>query len=116
MRMSLSIFFVLISSTSIFPLAVGGASVNPTSRGTPIILRNSQPVKALSGVVHFRVYNTSTIQSATHPPVIGYTRWWSDYIGNPLNNIFSSGPMSKTSQTFDWDENLDSKGNPCCKK
>ena len=64
------------------------------------------------GVVHFHVYNTSTIQSATHPPVIGYTEWWSTHVGNPMNNIFSSGPMSQTTQTFDWDENLDFKGNP----
>ena len=66
--------------------------------------------------IHFHVHNTSTIESATHPPVIGYTDWWHNYIGGPLNNFFSSGPLSKTEQTFDWDELLDFKGNPCCKK
>ncbi|MCI0541213.1 MAG: RHS repeat-associated core domain-containing protein, partial [Verrucomicrobiales bacterium] len=67
-------------------------------------------------VVHFHVYNASTVESATHPPVIGYTQWWSDWIGKPLNEFFSSGPLSKTEQTFDWTENLGFKGNPCCKE
>jgi RHS repeat-associated protein len=64
--------------------------------------------------VHFHVHNSSTIASATHPPVIGYTRWWNQYIGGPLNNLFASGPMSTTDQTFDWDEYLDFQGNDCC--
>jgi RHS repeat-associated protein len=56
--------------------------------------------------VHFTVSNSSTIESATHPPVIGYTQWWTNNIGRPLNNYFSSGPLSKTTQTFDWNETI----------
>lgn len=35
-----------------------------------------------------------------------YTDWWNQHIGNPLDNFFSSGPMSPTSQFFDFHENL----------
>jgi len=55
--------------------------------------------------VHFSVTNSSTMESATHPPVIGYTQWWSNNIGKPLNNYFSSGAFS-TTQTFDWNETI----------
>ncbi|HEY6202469.1 MAG TPA: RHS repeat-associated core domain-containing protein [Candidatus Limnocylindria bacterium] len=51
-----------------------------------------------NGILEIRISNESTIASATHPPVIGYTDWWQDAIGNPLNQAFASGPMSKTSQ------------------
>jgi hypothetical protein len=54
----------------------------------------------------FTVNNASTIESATHPPVIGYTQWWSNNIGQPLNNALSTGPMSKTTQTFQWTETM----------
>ncbi|MGN6713893.1 RHS repeat-associated core domain-containing protein, partial [Anaerocolumna jejuensis] len=56
--------------------------------------------------VRFYVSNSSTIESATHPPVIGYTKWWSNNIGKPLNNFFSSGAMSKTTQTVQWTETI----------
>ena len=34
--------------------------------------------------------------------------WWiSDYnIGKPLNNYFSSGPLSRTTQTIEWTETI----------
>src|SRR5205085_3243270 len=51
--------------------------------------------------VHFIVSNTSTMESATHAPVIGYTQFWSNNIGKPLNNYFSSGAFSKTTQTVE---------------
>jgi hypothetical protein len=57
-------------------------------------------------VVRFHVENTSSVSSATHPPVIGYTRWWSENIGQPLDSFFSSGPMSPTQQNFDWSETI----------
>ena len=47
-----------------------------------------------TATVNFHVTNDSTINSATHPPVIGYTQTWNTYIGTPLNNFFASGPMS----------------------
>jgi hypothetical protein len=57
--------------------------------------------------VQFSVVNYSTIESATHPPVIGYTQWWGTNIGKPLNNYFSTGPMSKFKQTFNWTETIE---------
>jgi uncharacterized protein (TIGR03437 family) len=59
-----------------------------------------------NGTLNIHVRNSSTIASATHPPWIGYMDWWSNYIGNPLNNFFSSGPMSKTTQYFDFHEDI----------
>lgn len=56
--------------------------------------------------ISFMVNNTSTIQSGTRPPVIGYTDFWQKNIGRPLNKAFESGPMSKTSQTFKWTEKV----------
>jgi RHS repeat-associated protein len=54
-----------------------------------------------NGTLHIMVTNSSTIQSATHPPIIGYTKWWGKHIGNPLDEMFKNGPMSKTTQKFD---------------
>lgn len=56
--------------------------------------------------VHFNVFNASTIGSGIRPPVIGYTQWWSNNVAKPLNNYFSSGAFSTTTQTFDWDETI----------
>jgi RHS repeat-associated protein len=61
-----------------------------------------------SATVNFHVTNTSSIESATHPPVVGYTEWWHNNIGQPLSTHFSSGPMSPTTQTFDWTETIHS--------
>lgn len=56
--------------------------------------------------VHFTVVNASTIQSALRPPVLGYTEWWRNNVGNKLNEAFSSGPLSTTKQTFEWTEKV----------
>jgi hypothetical protein len=66
-----------------------------------------------NGILDIQVTNTSSIASATHPPVIGYTNWWNNNIGTPLNRLFSSGPMSATTQNFDFHENMASKGCGC---
>jgi RHS repeat-associated protein len=63
-------------------------------------------IRGNSADVLFKVTNGSSIESATHPPVIGYTPWWSDNIGKPLNNYFSEGPLSRTTQTFQWTETI----------
>jgi hypothetical protein len=56
-----------------------------------------------SVVWRYTAHNESDIESATHPPVVGYTEWWSDNIGAPLNDwVGSSGPMSPTRQTIDF--------------
>ena len=59
--------------------------------------------------VLFEVNNSSTIQSGTRPPVIGYTKMWQNTIGKKLNDMFSSGPMSPITQKFVWVEKIDIK-------
>jgi RHS repeat-associated protein len=54
--------------------------------------------------ISLHVHNVSSIASATHPPVIGYTEWWDRNINQPLNATFSQGPLSPTSQDFWWSE------------
>jgi hypothetical protein len=66
----------------------------------------SVDVENRTATVHFSVNNSSTIQSATRPPVIGYTSWWRNNVGNKLNDALKSGPMSTTTQTFDWTETI----------
>ena len=52
------------------------------------------------------VTNNSTIESATHPPVIGYKKWWSENIGQKLNSTFADGSLSKTKQKIILHENI----------
>jgi hypothetical protein len=56
--------------------------------------------------VQFHVWNASTISSATHPPVLGYTNWWNRNVGDRLDAAFTTGPMSRTEQTVDWTETI----------
>ena len=69
----------------------------------------SWDVLSISGneaLVSFSIDNSSTIQSLLRPPLIGYKKWWQNSIGSYLNNQFSSGPMSKTTQSFNWIETI----------
>ncbi|MCE2733329.1 MAG: RHS repeat-associated core domain-containing protein [Flammeovirgaceae bacterium] len=66
-------------------------------------------VTAVNGnlaTIMFTVNNSSTIQSAFRPPVLGYTDAWQSTVGSWLNSQFSSGPMSTTSQTIRWTETI----------
>ena len=63
-------------------------------------------IKGNMATVLFTVNNSSTIESAFRPPVVGYTEWWSNNIGRPLTNFFSSGPLSEIKQTFRWTETI----------
>lgn len=56
--------------------------------------------------VKFTVKNSSSIASGFRPPVIGYYNWWNKYVGEPLNQIFSTGAMSRTKQRFIWTEKI----------
>jgi hypothetical protein len=58
--------------------------------------------------------NSSTAASGTRPPVLGYTEWWQNNIAPFINDWFSSGGMSKTTQTFRWTENVTFDANHCC--
>src|SRR3989449_8832292 len=42
------------------------------------------------------VSNTSTLESALRPPILGYTAWWQQNVGPIVNGLASSGPMSRT--------------------
>ncbi len=63
-----------------------------------------------TAIIHFKVANSSSISSGFRPPVIGYTEMWNNNIGKPLNKAFEDGPMSKTIQTFEWDETINLNG------
>jgi len=66
-------------------------------------------VTAVSGniaTVLFEVNNSSNMGSATHLPYFGYLPGWNANVATPLNNIFSSGALSPTTQTFRWTENI----------
>lgn len=61
--------------------------------------------------VTFDAYNVSNIGSATHPPWIGYTPLWNQWVATPLNNafqngLFGTGIMQPTMQYFNWTELL----------
>ena len=62
-----------------------------------------------SATVLFEVSNSSTLQSATRPPILGYIPLWQNTVGKGLNDAFSSGPLSKTTQRFVWTEKIDLK-------
>lgn len=57
-------------------------------------------------IVSFKVYNSSTMASGTRPPVLGYTEWYLNNVQPKVNDFFSSGWGSKTTQTFIWQETL----------
>ncbi len=50
--------------------------------------------------IHFTINNSSSIQSATRPPIIGYTEAWKNGPGKWINNAIQTGPMSTTRQSF----------------
>ncbi len=66
-------------------------------------------IEGNTAIVLFDVNNASTIESGTRPPIIGYTSAWKNTVGRSLNNYFSSGAMSKTTQQFVWTEKIELK-------
>jgi hypothetical protein len=66
----------------------------------------SVDAKNNEATVVFHAENESNMASATHPPIIGYKKWWKDYVGDPLNEKFQTGPMSTTKQEFYWVEKI----------
>ncbi|SMP21104.1 hypothetical protein [Chryseobacterium profundimaris] len=57
-------------------------------------------------VVSFNVENSSTMQSASRPPIVGYLPIWQKTAGKTINEKFKSGWGSKTTQSFNWTEVL----------
>jgi hypothetical protein len=64
--------------------------------------------------VKFVMLNESTMASLSHVPVIGYTDWWKENVGKPLNETFAAGPGSLITQTATWTEQLHFPGNSKC--
>ncbi len=91
-------------------LATGGATGNLiyTYLGSHSLTYKvtSVDIEARTAVVTYMATNRSTIQSATRPPVIGYTEFYQKNIGQPLNDAFEHGPMSETSQSIQWTETV----------
>lgn len=63
-------------------------------------------VEGNTAVIHVTIKNSSTMQSASRPPVLGYTKIWQNSIGNLINKSFSTGWGSKTTQTFNLTETV----------
>jgi len=59
--------------------------------------------------IKFHVYNSSNMSSATHPPIFGYRPWWRHHVEPMLNDNFKTGPLSPTTQSFDWEEKVNLK-------
>ncbi len=58
-------------------------------------------------VWRYTAFNESDIESATHPPVIGYTDWWSDSVGAFIDDVVGdSGPMSPKTQVIEFNVTL----------
>jgi RHS repeat-associated protein len=101
--------------STLFTLGLTG-NIAVTFLGSYQLTYQVRSVSCKNGIanVHFQVKNVSSIESATRPPVLGYIPFWNQYVGQELNNLFSSGAMSPKVQIFDWDEPLKFKDNPCC--
>jgi RHS repeat-associated protein len=67
---------------------------------------NSVDVEKRIAIVTFMATNMSTIQSATRPPVLGYTEFYKNNIGPKVDAMFSNGPMSETEQSIQWTETI----------
>lgn len=66
-------------------------------------------VSGISGniaTIQFNVENSSTMQSASRPPVIGYQSWWQNSVGSAINNYFSTGWGCRTTQSFNWTDTV----------
>ncbi|MFE4263779.1 ALF repeat-containing protein [Streptomyces sp. NPDC056883] len=71
-------------------------------RMTPIYKNDDGSV-----VWRYTVYNVSTVESATHVPVIGYTKPWKKTVGAFLDKAFGgSGPLSPTAQVIEFNVTL----------
>ena len=88
-------------------LATGGLTGNlaVTYLGS-YVLKWTSHVEGDYAVINFTINNSSTMESGTRPPVIGYTNWWKSSIGRWINESFQSGMGSKTTQTFRLTERI----------
>lgn len=64
-------------------------------------------ITKMKAKVKFVVSNSSSMQSASRPPVIGYEPIWTESVGKYINNCFESGWGSMTTQTIIWYEEIE---------
>lgn len=57
-------------------------------------------------IVLCEVDNSSTLQSGTRPPIIGYTSVWQNTVGAFENSLVKTGPLSQTTQKIIWTETI----------
>ena len=85
-------------------LATGSATGNlaVTYLGSYRATMNVTNINAQAGTANVQVLinNSSNMASGTRPPVLGYTNFWQQNVGPAINSMFSSGPMSPTTQTI----------------
>lgn len=62
--------------------------------------------------VNFTAKNTSSLASALHPPVLGYTKFYREHIDPLINGLPKDGPGAATKQTFRWTEKIPTKAAP----
>ena len=56
-------------------------------------------------IVEFIVENTSTLASATRPPIVGYWLFWRRTVAPFVNGLAGAdGPLSEKKQKFRWTE------------
>ncbi len=66
----------------------------------------STDIQKRTAIVQFTAVNQTTASSVTRPPWPGYTQWWGNNVSKPLDKLFPTGPLSKTTQTLNWTETI----------
>ena len=92
----------LADVATIYSLGTNGGNIGTAFLGSCDLQWSVLFMFGKNAIVGIEVNNSTTIASGTRLPVLGYTSWWNDNIGNSLNNRFSTGPMSITTQKFVW--------------
>lgn len=92
-------------------LATGGLTGNlaVTFLGSYRMKYTITEITSTKAKVVFVVTNSSSMQSASRPPVIGYLDIWKNTVGKKINDSFESGWGSTTTQTITWYEEIDLK-------
>lgn len=90
-------------------LATGGLTGNlaVTFLGSYRMKYTITEITPTKAKVVFVVTNSSSMQSASRPPVIGYLDVWKNTVGKKINETFETGWGSTTTQTITWYEEID---------
>lgn len=90
-------------------LATGGLTGNlaVTFLGSYRMKYTITEITPTKAKVVFVVTNSSSMQSASRPPVIGYLDVWKNTVGKKINESFETGWGSTTTQTITWYEEIE---------